>query len=120
MFFTAAKKGMLEVTWRLLQEDDGIREAILIKMRLAEVYMAKDAGNKLEISRLSTTTFARLVYPLETVLETWTPSPPSWERHIRDWESVATKEMDVLMEELASVNNSSERQFIRTSDMMEN
>ena len=27
--------------------------------------------------------------------------------------------MDVLMEEQASVNNSSERQFIRTSDMME-
>ena len=82
----AARKYILNETWNILPSDDGIREAISIKMRMAEEWKARDA----ELSRMSLSTCN--VASKNTVDTLTSSQPPKWELE-------ATGELDQLSKE---------------------
>ena len=80
MMEEAVRKLLLHETWNILQFDDGIREAIIIKMRMAEEWKARDA----ELSRMSLSSY-KVASKTTTKLDTFTPpTPPNWEIEARD------------------------------------
>ena len=84
----AARKLLLNETWNMLKSDDCMREAILIRMRMAEEWKARDA----ELSRMSLSLSTSNVASMTTVDKLTSPPPPNWELE-------ATSELDQLSKE---------------------
>ena len=90
---TAIRKGMLNQTGRLLQEDAGIREAILVRIRVNEKMVTKEAEAKLELSRtrpreMTTTSLGMMTTTRPSGMTTTTMEIPagSLPKEMNDWE----------------------------------